>query len=238
MKHMKLIFMIITVIIVYFIYILADPDDVTYLALGDSLALGENPYGEIAYGYSDYLSNYLAKNHTLKLYTKKFASKEARIKDVYQDLTLNKKVYVNEKSVNLKSGLRDADIITLSIGAVDIINKMNFVNKANFTEEVEQEIVNNVTKELEQLLKEMKKYNKNIIVVGYYNLYPQKEEYKNIFKKLNNSYRMLVTKEDLIYIDIYNKFPYQETLTNPFSIHPNIKGYEFIYQQIVKNISL
>ena len=54
MKHIKLIFTILTVVIIYLIYILTPTNHITYLALGDSFALGENPYGEISYGYSDY----------------------------------------------------------------------------------------------------------------------------------------------------------------------------------------
>ncbi len=238
MRHLKLIFVILTFLIVYLIYIFANPDDVIYLAVGDSFALGENPYGEIAYGYSDYLSRYLEENHHLKLYTKKFATKDARIKDIYQDILLNKKVYLNDRTISLKASLREASVITLSIGANDIISKINMTNPVIYNEKLENKIVQDVVEELEVLLKEMKKYNKNIIVVGYYNLYPNKEKYNTIFKKVNDAYSKLVASENLIYIDIYHDFPYNETLTNPFSIYPNVKGYEFIYKKIINHLNM
>lgn len=235
-KHLKLIITMLTVIAIYLIYILASPNDISYLALGDSFALGENPYGEVAYGYSDYLSNYFASNHHLKLYTKKFASRDYRIKDVKQDILLNRKVYVNGKGIGLKSGLRDANIITLSIGANDLISEMNMVSEVMIERKTE-DIIESIEKNLADLLKEMLKYNKNIIVVGYYNLYPTKEIYQPLFQKLDQAYKKVCKQNHLTYISLYHDFPYDKYLPNPFNIHPSIEGYEYMKDKIVENIN-
>lgn len=235
-KHLKLIVTILTFIAIYFIYILASPNDISYLALGDSFALGENPYGEVAYGYSDYLSNYFASNHHLKLYTKKFASRDARIKDVKQDILLNRKVYVNGKSVGLKSGLRDADIITLSIGANDLISEINMISEV-MLERKTVEIIETIEKNLDDLVKEMLKYNKNIILIGYYNFYPTKENYQLLFLKLDKAYKKVCKQNKITYISLYDNFHYEKYLPNPFNIHPSIEGYEYMKNKIVENIN-
>ena len=235
MKHIKLIFTILTVIAIYFIYTLSPTEQIIYLALGDSFALGENPYGEIAYGYSDYLANYLDKNHNLKLYTKKFASLDTRIKDVKQDILLNKKVYIEGKSIGLKSALREANIITLSIGANDLISQVNTSNRA-IIEKKENVIIEGIGENLEDLLKEIKKYNKKIVLVGYYNLYPKEEAYQRMFEKLDTQYASLAKQEEITYISTYQDFKVEKYLPNPADIHPSIEGYEYIYQKIVQNI--
>lgn len=237
LKHLKLICTILTITLVYFIYILASPDDISYLALGDSFALGENPYGEIAYGYTDYLSNYYAENHHLKLYTKRFANKDARIKDVTQDILLNKKVYVNGRSLGLKSALREANVITLSVGANDIISQVNIIGEVMLERKMDN-ILATVETNLDELLTEMKKYNKNIILVGYYNLYPQNETYRLLFQKMDKKYEQISKKKNITYISLYENFPYDKYLPNPFNIHPSIEGYQYIYQQIIENISV
>lgn len=235
MKHIKLIFTVLTVIAIYIIYAFASPDDISYLALGDSFALGENPYGEVAYGYSDYLSNYLAQNHHLKLYTKKFASVDARIKDIQQDILLNRKVYIDGKSIGLKSGLRDTDIITLSVGANDLLSQISVLSEV-MIEKKQDEIIDKIGADLTSLLNEIEKYNKNIVLVGYYNLYPKNEVYRVLFKKLDEKYREVSQDKKIIYISLYDDFPYDKYLPNPFNIHPSIEGYEYIYQKIVQNI--
>lgn len=234
-KHLKLICTILTVVAIYLIYSFASPNNITYLALGDSFALGENPYGEVAYGYSDYLSNYLAKNHHLKLYTKKFATLDARIKDVKQDILLNRKVYVNEKSLGLKSSLREASIITLSIGANDMISHVNTIGDVLIEKKID-DIIDIIGRDLEELLTEIEKYNKNIILVGYYNLYPKDEKYRLLFEKLDQKYQQVSTNKNIIYISMLNTFPYEKYLPNPFNIHPSVEGYEYIYKKIVQNI--
>ncbi len=235
MKHLKLIFTMLTVLFIYLIYTFTPPNHITYVALGDSFALGENPYGEVAYGYSDYLANYLDRNYQLKLYTKKFANIDARIRDIYQDILLNKKVYINERSIGLKSSLREADIITLSIGANDLMSQINQYSEV-LLEKKEREIITGIAENLEELLTEIQKYNKKIILVGYYNLYPKEEKFRLLFEKLDIKYQKICNKKEVTYISLYQDFPIEKYLPNPFDIHPSIEGYEYIYQKILSNI--
>ncbi len=235
MKHIKLIFTILTVISIYCIYKLVPSNQLTYLALGDSFALGENPYGEISYGYSDYLANYFDKNYKLKLYTKKFANTEARIKDIRQDIFLNKKIYIEERSIGLKSALREANIITLSIGANDLISQVSTISEI-LLERKTNEIIDGIGENLKSLIQQIKKYNKELVVIGYYNLYPNNKKYQGLFEKLDTKYHQICNQEGITYISLYKDFPIEKYLPNPFDIHPSTEGYEYIYHKILENI--
>ena len=57
-----------------------------YLSLGDSLALGQNPYGNIGYGFSDYVSDYLREKGILEFYTKKYSVSGYRTTDLIRDI--------------------------------------------------------------------------------------------------------------------------------------------------------
>ncbi len=235
MKQFKLMFLVLTIIVTYLIYTFASGKKISYLALGDSFALGENPYGEVDYGYSDYLADYFEKNNELKLYTKKFATEDARIKDVQQEILFNKKIYIDGKSFGLKNALRESTYITLSIGARDIINQVEEHNVSMNEEKIEK-ITRGVGEELKNLIKEIKKYNHNIFLVGYYNLYPEKDIYNQIFKQLDQIYKKVSLQEEIQYISLYEDFPYQKYLPNPYSVHPSTAGYEYIYKKIIQNI--
>jgi uncharacterized protein YxeA len=57
----KIIIIAIIAIGVFFTYLLTLDREVYYLALGDSLAVGTNAFGEEVYGYTDYVSDFWKK---------------------------------------------------------------------------------------------------------------------------------------------------------------------------------
>ena len=94
-RRQKLLIMIIAIIVsIYTMYQLFNTNKISYIALGDSLAEGRNPYGEIGYGYTDFIANYLKENNKLKSYTKKYTKSGYKVQDVMDelnnDLELNK----------------------------------------------------------------------------------------------------------------------------------------------------
>ena len=237
MKYKKTIFLLITLLLVYFIYYKFNNHKLNYLALGDSFALGENPYGELTYGYSDFVANYLESKNKLNNYTKDFADSTARTSDLYKDIIINKRVKINGKIANLKKALTDSDIVTISIGANDIINTINQKPEITLSDNKIKEILNKNVNDLNQMIKEIKKYNRGkLILVGYYNLFIYKEDNYKIFKQLNNKYKQYCQNNNLVYIDVYNKIS-KENIPNPLNIHPSTSGYEIIAKQINKNIN-
>ena len=115
-KILKLLILFSSIIFIYLIYNFTNNKNITYLALGDGLTLGENSYGGISYSYSDYFKDYLKQENMLKLYSKDYASKNKSIINLHNDILKNKEIKIDNITYNFKELLRESDIISLSIG--------------------------------------------------------------------------------------------------------------------------
>ncbi len=237
MHHKKLLFCILMCVIIYFIYQFTSSQKLTYLSLGDSLALGENAYGNVQYGYSDSIASYLKRNDLLAFYTKEFAKNGARVKDLENMILKNETIQIGKEQYVLKELLRRADFITLSIGANDILSDLSLKNiQPSLLEE--EEIVEKIDQTMiyiDQLLKKMERYtNAKILIVGYYNPFESNVKLDRLFSYLELSYQKIATKHKASYISTLSLFKaHPEYLPNPFNIHPGSKGYSAISNQII-----
>lgn len=242
MKYKKYIFLILVIIGIFWIYKLNSNNKIYYISLGDSLAAGQNPYGEIGYGYSDYVNKYLKSQNLVEFYSKDFAKSGDRIIDLINKIEKNEKVELQDKELRIQTAIEKADVITLSIGANDLfehagLNDMNYnLEKLSEAEKYLDEISEN----LDKLIKLIRKYNNNkIILVGYYNpLSPLSSKYTRelepLFMKVNEEYEKVAIKNKCDYIDVYEIFKENpEYLPNPTDIHPSNSGYEVISAQII-----
>ena len=239
MKSFKLIFCTVVCLLIYLIYSTTSTKSLTYLSLGDALAYGENAYGEIGYGYSDYVASYLKRNKMLKFYTKDFASSGARIDDVLDIILENRTVKQNKKEYGIKELLRNANLITLSIGANDILTDLTLtsmdISVLNENEMVES--MDEMFKSLEQLFITLKKYTKGkVIVIGYYNPFHEEEaKIKRLFSYFEKGYQELCETYHFTYLPLRNIFEYHDDyLPNPFNVHPGNQGYSAIGNKIVE----
>lgn len=239
-KIKKIIIMIIIFLIVFCIYIKTNNNKINYVALGDSLAAGQTPYKQIGYGYSDYVSNYLKENKLLNNYTKDFAESGHRTTDLINDINNNKKIKINNKNQGIKTILRDADLVTLSVGANDIFYKLGIRNMNTNIEDINDvyKYIDDTMKDLEILIVQIQKYfKKDLILVGYYNPVIDSEYSRQIeptFNYLKEKSIELSKKYNFTYVDIYEIFKENpEYLPNPSDIHPSNKGYEVIASQII-----
>ncbi len=224
--------------IIYLIYHFTATKKLTYLSLGDSLALGENAYGDVQYGYSDYVASYLEKNNLLRFYTKSFAKSGYRIRDLENAILKNETIQIDDEQYVLKKILRDADIITVSIGANDILSEitestlsLSLIDEKKLTEELDQLFLS-----FKSVLKTLKKYTRaKIIVVGYYNPFQEADAKINrLFTYFENGYQKVTLDEKVAYISISSLFKnHQDYLPNPFNIHPGSQGYSAISNKIV-----
>ncbi len=228
-KHVKLIVLIGTVLSIYFIYTMNDDENVVYTALGDSFALGENCYGEIGYGYSDYLADNLKQEDRLNYYTKTFSEKNLSIRNLKEKIITNQKIKVGKREFNLKHTLRDSSILTLSIGLNDLIYKLSL--EENLTDSNIKQIVIDTSKDFKGLIKEIKKYYPyKIYVVGYYITENMSKGLKKAILELNEKYQQ---NEEIIFVDTSHLFENRKDfLENPNNIHPNTLGYQAIYEEI------
>ncbi len=240
MKHKKILFILLVIVVIFLIYKNFNNNKINYLPLGDSIAAGENSYGELGYGYVDYIRDYLKEHNKLNLYTKDYTKSGYKIDDILDDIENNKKVKISKKTYNIKELLRESDIVTISIGANDFLEAVD----ANVTKLDQYKLIlDNIFLKMDNLIKEIRKYaKKDIYLVGYYNPQPvmlnsYQKEIEEMLNYAKNKFKNICKTNNLIYIDIQDDFKNNPSyLPNPFNIHPNIKGYEKISSKIIGKI--
>ena len=242
MKLKKTCFMLLVILTLIIIYKINTNNKINYLSLGDSFAAGQNPYGKIGYGYSDYIKDYLKDTNLLNNYTKDFTHSEDRIVDLTNKITNNEKIKINNKMLSIQTAIEKADLITISIGSNDIFEKSGLNDMSFNIDNISKfnTYIKDMENDLDSLLKIVRKYNnKKIILVGYYNpLSPLSLKYTRelepVFLKINETYNNISKKYKCDFIDIYEIFKENpEYIPNPTDIHPNIDGYQVISSQII-----
>ena len=125
-KKMKKIIIIILIIISIFLIYLCNMDKKAYyLALGDSFAKGEGPNGKIVSGYSNNIKKYLKEKKLLETYINEFSENGQRTTDLINIIKDNKAIKKGQKQITIQNALIKADLVTISIGANDLLNKIN-----------------------------------------------------------------------------------------------------------------
>ncbi len=225
---------------IFIIYKFTYHESFNYVALGDSVAAGRNPYGVDDYGYTDYVKDFLNTNHNLKSYVN-YAVSGYKTKDILEDINYNRKIEINGKEENIRKSLRESDLVTISIGANDFLENINLSNIGNLLLN-KQSILDKIDKvfdNIDQLLIMIKKYAKNdIIIVGYYNPLPMLTKYKDFINEIidysDNKYLELCNKHKIIFVKVSDIIgSNNDCLPNPLDIHPNKKGYELISKEII-----
>lgn len=223
-KHYKLLFMIVILIFVFSIYRLFPKQKLNYIALGDSVAEGRNPYGETGFSYTDFFYEKLKKEGKIKDYKKEYSHSGYTTADVINDII---------RSGDIKRDLRESDLVTISIGANDFLDSLDLKNVNLDNMDLYRKNIESIFPNVDNCMKEVRKYAKNkIYIVGYYNPLPflynlGSEKVDALFNYIDQSYQKIADKYDCVYISNYDLFKnHPEYLPNPMDIHPNLKGYE------------
>lgn len=231
----KILISVFVLIIIFLIYLSTMDKKVYYLALGDSLVVGEGSDGFKVKGYTDYLKDYLENKNVLEKYVNKFAKGGLRIYDLINDIENNKKIIDDKESITLKNSLVKADLVTLSIGANDLLSKFNneYLSDADIYNYIDE-----MTNDLEKLIKIIRQYCKeDIVMIGYYNPF-KNLDYDKYISYLNDKYSSLALEYDISYVridDIFKEHP--EYLPNDDNIHPNEHGYKVIAKEVINKVS-
>lgn len=240
MRFKKTIFVSLIILITFLTYLFFYDERISYVALGDSVALGVNPYGEIGYSYSDYIKDYLLDNGRLKEYLKGYAVSGYTTQDMLDDFHNNREIDVEGSKVNIRHALREADLVTISIGANDFLkgislNSLDLSRKDNYKEKIDD-----IIDEVDLVLREIRKYAKgNVIVVGYYNPFNKlfnsyETTLDDIFSYVDSKYKEVCDDYSVNYVSVYSLFKENsDFLPNPFDIHPSLKGYSAIADLII-----
>ena len=236
----KILCLLIICLLVYTIYYFNHTDKITYISIGDSLSVGIDSNGNTNYGYSNYLANYLEDKDLLKSYNNYFSTSGTRIIDLKNKLETNWTIKKDGKSLSLKKCLREADLVTLSVGMDDIITSLTLstVSVENLSNKEITTIVDKTIEELDSLFKELRKYAKqDIIFIGFYN--PLEEEAlttERLYTYLITKTKALCKNYDIEYLDIYNIFKKnKDYIDNPTNIYPSTEAYQMIATKIIEN---
>lgn len=249
MKHKRMIVLVLLIIFIsictFSIYTNTHEEKVNYVALGDSLTAGRNPYGSDDYGYADYIKDYLNTKGKLNSY-KNYAVSGYLVSDVIDDINYNRAVEIEEATIGLKKALRESDLVTISVGANDLLKGVSLSNYADLFSDrvVAMNKIDNIIERVEDLLVLVKKYAKgDILVIGYYNPFPRLTKYKSRIDEIviyaDDKYIELCDELDIYYIKISDVLADNyEFLPNPIDIHPSKQGYEAISNRIIETIEL
>ena len=222
-------------LLIFIIYLSTMDKKVYYLVLGDSLATSEGADGLKVRGYTDIIADNLRKMGVLEAYIKGFASDGMRIPDLINDIECNKEINVDGDKITLKNALVKADLVTLSIGANDLLNK---INSEYISDEDVYDYIDEMTDDLDKLIKLIREYSKeDIIMTGYYNPFKNVDG-KKFIDYLNKRYKEVSKNYDVIYVgigDLFVKHP--EYLPNDNNIHPSQDGYEAIAEEVMKKVN-
>lgn len=220
-KLLKLLFLIFIIISVFFIYIKTKDSKYTILSLGDNLSLGIDSYGIKGPSYIDFYKNYILKKKETVIKNDQYSRKDLTINALLQELKENN---------NLKKDLSSANILILTVGYNDLIYKINL--NENINSDILKKEVQEIQKDYLNLLKEIRKYYKNkIVVIGYF-ASNKTDYYINIgIKELNKT---LQSAKNITYIDTYDLLkPKRKYFSNKNSYYPNLQGYLRISKKII-----
>lgn len=199
-----------------------------YVALGDSLAAGQNPNSEIDAGYADMIAQELARKQPVAFFSKDLAFPGFTTEDVLERV----------KSAEAKKLLASANIITLSAGANDLLQLVQADPREGslaFPQIQADFALNNARQNLDQILSELNKLapKADVYVMGYYFAYPharesQKEGTAKQLDLLNVILKQSAEKAGAIFVPVDGAFGSKAVgkVPNAGDVHPNFKGYQ------------
>gem|GEM_PF-2722085 len=221
--------------------VLAENVKIDYVALGDSLASGHTPYGaKVGRGFTDMISEELAKKDLLASFTKDFATSGETSDGLLNTL----------KRDEVQQALKKAELVTIISGANDFIDDMyNPADESiNFDLTRATTLLNTVAGNLTTAIKQVKALNPeaDIYLFGYYFPLPHlkdeasKQQLKTAFSIVNNRLASIAKNEGIHFIDVASTFDTNSAsyLENPKDIHPNEAGYRVIANQFLLQYSI
>lgn len=227
----KILILGIVVLSIFIIYLTTIDKKVYYLSLGDQISLGMTQEGYYEKSYTEYIKEYLERNNKLEIHINDYQTQGYRITDIINDIKNNKEIEESNKTI--KNSLIKADLITISIGNNDIISKIDEQKK--LTKIDYKNIYNNINtiiNDLDNLLKLIREYSKeDIILTGIY-IYTNNEKLKEIINYANEKFKETSNKYNIIYIDMYENIKNEEQ----YRIYPTKEEYETIGKQIIYEI--
>ena len=205
------------------------PQDLTLVALGDSLTKGVGDSTESG-GYIPYLQSLLEGEEEINKTTFSIFGVAGSRSD-----QLLKSVQTEE----VKTAIQEADLVIVTIGGNDMMKvvqeNITSLNKVDFEEQkgLFEENLNSMIKTIKQ-----ENADSNIVLVGLYNplyqWFPDIKEMNEVVNEWNeSSQKVLYQYSNTHFVDIMKVFENaKENVLYTDYFHPNNKGYELIAQEV------
>ncbi len=221
MKYKILIIIALGTIFTSFIYFHTNKDNLNLLALGDGLSTGMTPYHIEGYDYNEYLAEYLNENKRLENYYKNFNEIDETASNLMNKI--NNNIENIDQKIKLKQAIKEADIITISLG-MDELN--NYAKKNNLGSTK----INGYLTKYEEVVKNVRSLNnKKIYIIG---LYPSTLINETKIVKINEGLKKLAKQYSIEYIDIESIVEQEEFFKSKNDYYLNYKGQEYIFSKI------
>ena len=209
MKIKKALFYLIIVLLVVMIYSFTKTNKINYVVIGDSISGSRNEYNELQYGYSNYIEDYLKSNNRLESYYN-YSKNTYNVQNLIDDIE-------NNKSDNIKRLLRESDLVTMTIGMLDISQMIVKYNSSLDYDSFYLES-NYFLRRLVDVVLLVKKYAKNnVIAIGFYNPFPNsslKSDIDKMITDINERYKRICKENNVVFIDIFCIFENSNAYSN------------------------
>lgn len=227
-----------------------------YLALGDSLAAGVNENSEVGLGYADYITKAFLEESDLIHFNKGFAYPGYTTVDVLKDIQTNvtKPVYdlngLSQSTATIREAIQQADLITLSIGANDILKNVKRSESGELTFDTANVLksVQEITTNYDKIFTEIYTINPevDILVMGLYNPFPHikdlavQAQLNTLVTTINNAIKNVVEGHEGIFSDVAEVVASDTAayLPNPQNIHLSAAGYEEVANNMMADYFL
>lgn len=214
-----------------------DNKQVDYVALGDSLAVGVTPYHSIDRGYVDFLvDRYKQSQYDIKLDNYGYPGYQTT--NIVNEL-LNP---TNPKYGQLRESIKEAELVTIDIGANDLLTHLNNIKQNPSTAPA---VLNTIAQNLHLILSEIDKINPNskVYVMGYYNPFPHLSKQEQaallpLLDALNQTIEKVASVNGDEFVPTAKVIGKYEKIyvPNPNDIHLSIEGYRAVAKEFWKAI--
>lgn len=199
-----------------------------YVALGDSLAAGYTPNGTIDKSYTDFIAEKLDGEGVLGDYHN-FGVPGYTTDNVFADIIDT----TTPNYTNRISAISNAEIITLDVGANDLLNSIPALMK---DPNQAPAAIGNVARKIAQITFTLKSINPKakIYLMGYYNAFPyyteeQQSQLVPLIKGFNLAVKQVAATTGETYVDTYTSMDKHLVKYLPEdNIHPDLQGYRAI----------
>lgn len=225
----KILIIGVIVLSIFLIYLTTIDKKVYFLSLGDQINLGQTKEGKYEKNHNDYVKEYLEKNNKLEIYINDYVTNGYRITDIINDINNNKEIEESKKTI--KNTLIKADLLIISIGTNDVTALIDNINK--FTNIDYNKIYKNINKivlDLDKLLKIIREYCKEDIILIGININTTDEKINEIIEFANQKFKETSEKYNIEYINQYTK-------TKEIKIYPTKEEYGEIGNKIIDIIN-